>query len=88
MTTSILLNTKTTNLIFFCLIIIGLLFNRVTLTSWGEGAILALGGHLSRDGVTKKYLMGWMFCNIHQRCTPYFPIRFVKTESESSICYG
>ena len=29
-----------------------------SLTSWGEGASLALVGHPSSDGVTKKYLMG------------------------------
>ena len=35
-----------------------LVFSGVSLTSWGEGASLALIGHLSSDGVTIKILYG------------------------------
>ena len=36
----------------------GLLSSRVSLTSWGEGASLALVGHPSSDGVTIKMPYG------------------------------
>ena len=54
--------------------------SRASLTSWGEGASLALVGHPSSDGVTIKMLMEYMFY-IDQLRTPSFPIGFVKTES-------
>ena len=52
------------------------------LTSSGEGASLALVGHHSSNGITVKYLTGWMFCYILQLHTPSFPIRLVKTKSD------
>ena len=36
----------------------GLMFSGVSLTSWGEGASLALAGHPSSDGVTIKMPYG------------------------------
>ena len=51
-----------------------------SLTSWGEGASLALVGHPSSDGVTIKMPYGVMFY-IDQLRTPSFPIGLVKTES-------
>ena len=38
--------------------IFGLVSSRVSLTSWGEGASLALVGHPSSDGVTIKMPYG------------------------------
>ena len=58
-----------------------LLSSGASLTSWGEGASLALVGHHSSDGVTTKILYGvdvflnWSFCF---PCTPSFPIGLVK----------
>ena len=49
-----------------------------SLTSWGEGASLALVGHPSSDGVTIKMSFG---VDVLHRHTPSFPIGFVKTES-------
>ena len=51
-----------------------------SLTSWEEGASLALVGHPSSDGVTIKSLMGKIFY-IDQLRTPSFPTGLVKTES-------
>ena len=61
---------------------IGLVSSRVSLTSWGEGASLALVNHLSCDGVTMKIPYGVFYYN-DQPCIPSFPIGLVKTESES-----
>ena len=36
----------------------GLVSSGVSFTSWGEGVSLALFGHPSSDGITKKHLMG------------------------------
>ena len=36
----------------------GLVFSRASLTSWGEGASLALAGHPSSDGITIKMPYG------------------------------
>ena len=36
----------------------GLVSSRANHTSWGEGAFLALVGHPSRDGVTRKIPYG------------------------------
>ena len=47
-----------------------------SLTSWGEGASLALVGIPYSDGVTIK-----MMFYIYQFRTPSFPIGLVKTES-------
>ena len=49
------------------------------LTSWGEGASLALVGHPSSDGITIK--MPYGVDVIDQLRTPSFPIGLVKTES-------
>ena len=57
----------------------GLVSSEASLTSWGEGASLALVGHPSSDGVTIKMLMEYMFY-IDQLRTPSFPIGFVKTK--------
>ena len=43
--------------------------NRAILTSWGEGASLALVGHPSSDGVSKKMPYG-VDVFIDQLCTP------------------
>ena len=48
----------------------------VTLTSWGQGASLALVAHPSRDGVTIKMPYG-----VDQLRIPSFPMGLVKTES-------
>ena len=58
----------------------GLVSSRDILTSWGEGASLALVGHPSSDGVTIKMPYG-VDVFIDQLCTPSFPIGLVKTES-------
>ena len=50
------------------------------LTSWGEGASLALVDHPSNEGVTIKMPYGVDFL-YDQLCTPSFPIGLVKTES-------
>ena len=50
------------------------------LTSWGEGASLALVGHSSSDGVAIKMPYG-VDVFIDQLHTPSFPIGLVKTES-------
>ena len=54
-------------------------FSRASLTSWGEGASLALVGH--PDGVMIKMPYGVEIIYIRQLCTPSFPNRLVKTES-------
>ena len=51
-----------------------------SLTSWGEGASLALVGHLSSDGVTIKMPYG-VDVYIDQLRTPSFLTGLVKTES-------
>ena len=51
-----------------------------SLTSWGEGASLALVGHSSSDGVTIKMPYG-VDVFIDQLRTPSFRIGLVKTES-------
>ena len=55
---------------------------RVSLTSWGEGASLALVGHPSTDGITIKILYGVDVFNINQLHTSSFPVRLVKTKSD------
>ena len=64
--------------------------SEVSLTSWGEGASLALVGHLSSDGITIKIPYG-IDVLLHQRFTTstsfasqlsYWPIRLVKTKSD------
>ena len=57
----------------------GFVSSGASLTSWGEGASLALVGHPSSDGVTIKMPYGVMFY-IDQLRTPSFPIGLVKTE--------
>ena len=51
-----------------------------SLTSWGEGASLALVGHPSSDGVMIKMSYG-VDVYIDQLRTPSLPIGLVKTES-------
>ena len=57
-----------------------LVSNRASLTSWGEGAFLALVSNLSSYGVTIKMPYG-VDVFIDQPRTSSFPIGFVKTES-------
>ena len=57
----------------------GLVSSGVSLTSWGEGASLALVAHPSSDGVTIKLPYG-VDVFIDQLHTPSFPIGLVKTE--------
>ena len=53
--------------------------SRVSLTSWGEGASLALVGHPSSDGVM---ILCYGVDVLHQPALhPIFPIGLVKTES-------
>ena len=54
--------------------------NRAILTSWGEGASLALVGHPSIHGVMRKMLYGVDVLH-WQASLPIFSIGFVKTES-------
>ena len=54
--------------------------SRASLTSWGEGASLALVGHPSSDGATIKMPYG-VDVFIEQLRTLSFPIGLVKTES-------
>ena len=58
----------------------GLVSSEASLTSWGEGASLALVGHPSSDGVTIKMPYG-VDVFIDQLRTPSFPVGLVKTES-------
>ena len=51
-----------------------------SLTSWGEGASLALVDHPSNDGVTMKMPYG-VDVLMDQLRTPSFPIGLVKSES-------
>ena len=53
-----------------------------SLTSWAEGASLALVGHLSNDGtkIRKPYGVDVYYTNQPQ--TLFFPIGLVKTESD------
>ena len=54
--------------------------SRASLTSWGEGASLALVGHPSTDGITIN--MPYEVDVLHQPAShPIFPIGLVKTES-------
>ena len=53
-----------------------------SLTSWGEGASLALVDHPSSDGVTIKMAYGVDVLYIDQLRTPSFPIGLVETESD------
>ena len=58
----------------------GLVSSRASLTSWGEGASLALVGDSSSDGVTIKMPDGVDV--LHRPAShPSFPIGLVKTES-------
>ena len=54
--------------------------SEASLTSWGEGASLALVGHPSSDGIMIKMPYG-VEVFIDQLRTPSFPIGLVKTES-------
>ena len=58
----------------------GLVSSGASLTSWGEGASLALVSHPSIDGVTIKMPHGVTFY-IDWLCTPSLLIGLVKTES-------
>ena len=60
-----------------------MVFSGARLTSWGEGAYLALLGHPSSDGVKIKIPYGVFYIN--QFCTPTFPIGLVKTESDLTV---
>ena len=51
------------------------------LTSWAEGASLALVDHPSSSSATIKISYG-VDVLLHQPCTPSFPIELVKTESD------
>ena len=59
--------------------------SRVSLTSWGEGASLALIGHPSSKNITIKipYRVDVLF--IDKSRTSFFPIGLVKTESDSIV---
>ena len=59
--------------------------SRVSLTSWGEGASLALIGHPSSKSITIKipYRVDVFF--IDKSRTSFFPIGLVKTESDSIV---
>ena len=52
--------------------------SRVSLTSWGEGASLALVGHPFNDGITTKIPYGVDVL----LCRPSFRIGLVKTKSD------
>ena len=56
--------------------------SRVSLTSWGEGASLALVGHPSSDGIMIKIPYG---VDVLLHCTPSFPIGLVKTKSDFTV---
>ena len=56
-----------------------MVFSRASLTSWGEGASLALVGHPSSDVVTIKMPYG---VDVLLPRTTWFPIGLVKTESD------
>ena len=56
--------------------------NSVSLTSWGEGAFLALVDHPSSDGVTIKIPYG-VHILLHQPAShPIFSSGLAKTESD------
>ena len=56
--------------------------SRVSLTSWGEGAHLALVRHPSSDGVTIKIPYQVDLYYIDLPCTPSFPVGLFKTKSD------
>ena len=56
--------------------------NGASLTSWGEGASLALVGHPSSDVAMIEIPYGVDVYYINQPCTPSFPTGLVKTESD------
>ena len=61
----------------------GLVSSGVSLTSWGEGAYLALVSHSSSDGITIKIPYGQMFYYVDHVLLPRttsFPIGLVKTK--------
>ena len=59
----------------------GLVYSRVSLTSWGECVSLAFVGHSSSYDVIIKISYGVDLLFIDQLCTPSFPIGFVKIKS-------
>ena len=59
-----------------------MLSSRVSLTSWGEGASLALVIHPSRDIITIR-ISYWVDVLLHR--TPSFPIGLVKTKFDFII---
>ena len=60
----------------------GLVSSRVSLTSWGECASLALVGHPSSDCITIKIPYGADIYYVDQPRTPSFPIGLVKAKSD------
>ena len=54
----------------------------VSLTSWRDGASLALVGHPSNDGVTIKIPSGVDVLLYQPASHPSFPVGLVKTESD------
>ena len=60
-----------------------------SLTSWGEGASLALIGHPSSDGVTIKILYGVDGVDVLHRpaCPPSFPIGLVNASGSRDYCW-
>ena len=62
----------------------GLVYNGVSLTSWGEGASCALLGYPCSDGVMIK--MPYDVDVLHQPASnPTFPLGLVKTESAFTV---
>ena len=61
----------------------GLVSSRVSYTSWGEGASLALAGHPTTDGITIKILYR-VDVLLHQQPAfhPFFSYWLVKTKSD------
>ena len=58
------------------------MFSRISLTSWGEGASLALVGHPSSDRITIK-IPYEVDVSLHRPAShPIFLIRLVKTKSD------
>ena len=60
----------------------GLVSSGASLTSWEKGALLALVGHPSSDGIPKKIPYGVDFYYTDHPCIPSFPIGLVKTKSD------
>ena len=56
--------------------------SRVSLTSWGEGASLALVGHPSSDGIMIKIPYGVDVLLRQPALHPSLPIGLVKTKSD------